>query len=80
MKSVIKNGGMTASCCYPCLKYYGNTNEFYVVLFTAPQKGMVVFSAYPDFYVGDNGTANNAIQWAEEQFMPFNGTIELTNN
>ena len=76
MKSKIKG----TESEYPCLKSYGDKKEFYVVLFAAPDIGVVVFSAFPNFYVGDDGTANDATRWAEEQFTLFNGTIELSNN
>lgn len=67
---------------YPCLKIYNNQSNLgkYVVLFTKPNKGIVVFSENSRLNVGDNEKANNGCEWAEESFNHFGGTIELTNN
>ena len=82
MKSVIKNQENAIESSYPCLKIYNNESGLgvYVVLFTEPQKGVVVFSENKRLKVGDNEKADGGTSWAEECFSPFNGTIELSNN
>ena len=67
---------------YPCLKIYNDKGGLgeYVVLFTEPKRGVVVYSENECLKVGDDETVNDAIYWAEECFTNFKGTIELSNN
>lgn len=83
MKSVIKNQENAIESSYPCLKIYNNDSKLgvYVVLFTEPKNGVVVYSENQRVKVGDdNKTYSETASWAEECFSPFNGTIELSNN
>ncbi len=82
MKSIIKNEEKVVKSNYPCLKIYNNEGGLgaYVVLFTKPMRGIVVYSENERLKVGDNETANDSTCWAEECFTNFKGTIELSNN
>lgn len=81
MKSVIKNGDRIAKSNYPCLKIYNNESGCgaYVVLFTEPNSGVVVYSETECIKVGDNEKVNDTTCWAEECFTRFDGIIELSN-
>lgn len=56
---------------YPCIKSYKD-NKNLVVLFYGERSGVVVYSDY-----GREG--EHATYWEEDKFIPFNGTIELSN-
>ena len=45
----------------------------YVVLFTAPENGVVV-TAEGEYALGHKSTT-----WVESRFKPFHGTVELVN-
>lgn len=57
---------------YPCLKIYKD-NDF-IVLFTDPTTGTVVYSTYYDHKVGDYDN-----DWISSGFKPFNDILELSN-
>ena len=75
MKSIIKNGeGATNS--YPCLKVATNVKGKIVVLFSEPSTGTIIWSDRENQPVGEFSE-----DWAEKDcFLPFNGTIELSND
>ena len=77
MKSIIKNGENFAKE-YPCLKRYTHGDTDKVVLFTSMMKGVTVYSNKKEDIGSEAGSKDSG--WAEEQFTPFNGTIELSNN
>ena len=75
MKSIIKNGEGTTNN-YPCLKEATNRRGEIVVLFSEPEKGTIIWSDRQNQPVGEFSE-----DWAEKDcFLPFNGTIELSNN
>lgn len=75
MKSVIKNQEKS-KITYPHLGVTSWADgKDIVVLFNTEGHGMVVYSNYPNWKVGEY-----SMSWAMEAFNPFNGTIELSNN
>lgn len=86
MKSIIK--GEKGELEYPCLKEHVNEYGKIVVLFIAPKTGVIVFSDSKrrgENPVGQlSGIIPDALSyngwWGEENFTPFNGVIELSNN
>lgn len=58
---------------YPRLKKHKKYD--FIVLFTAGDTGPVVFSNDPMWKVGEG----NDDQWAEEGFVPYEGTVVLSN-
>ena len=80
MRSIIKNEEKVVKSNYPCLKIYNNKSGDgeYVVLFTKPKRGVVIYSENTQVKVGDNDKTNGE-SFAEECFSPLNGTIELSN-
>lgn len=83
MKSIIKG-----ELEYPCLKESVNEDGKIVVLFIAPQTGVVVFSdgkrsgATPVGNISGMALEGRSCEewWHEENFTPFNGVVELSNN
>ena len=60
---------------YPCLKEYRDHYAHYIVLFTKPRTGVVVWYSKGDYEIGEY--CEN--RWVEELFFITNDTVELTN-
>lgn len=75
MKSIIKRSEEAETISYPCLKEFEGSLGSYIVLFTKPATGMIVFSNHPDFSMGEYLDDS----FLENRFRLFNGTIELSN-
>ena len=72
MKSIFKeNSPQSQKTIYPCLKKSRETNV--VVLFTSPKIGTRIYSS-DEFLIG-----NFHQDWSEENFIPFDGEITLSN-
>lgn len=56
---------------YPCIKSYQNNKDL-VVLFYGERSGVVIYSD-----CGREG--EHATYWKEDDFIPFNGSVELSN-
>jgi len=73
MKSAIKSFNKEPKTSYPCLKIVvGNT---FIVLFTAPKTGTVVYTEDLHDPVGLWSSS-----WGEENFSHFNGELILSND
>ena len=72
MKTTIKNKDKKNLMEYPYLGTSETLGE--VVLFTSPNTGTMVYKGSNQSSLGEY--ANN---WAEEEFIPFNGVLELFN-
>ena len=75
MKSVIKTNDLEGEIKYPMLMAAHNSSGTKVVLFTAKDFGTVVYSEGKQQPIGYYSEA-----WVMSAFVPFDGTIELSNN
>ena len=71
MKSVIKESRPDND--FPCLLINKRQGMPFVVLFTAPKCGTVIFSGHTVYPVGAYG-----VDWKMSDFELFTGTIELS--
>lgn len=76
MKSVIVNqeAQQKEEIKYPYLGEYNGEYGMFVVLFTSPKTGVVVYSNYSIWRVGEGCS-----MYTEIDFSKFNGTVELSN-
>ena len=74
--TLINNEEKAREIKYPCLMVtkWDNGDKM-VVLFSKESVGMVVFSTYRNWEIGDHSEL-----WVMPAFTPFDGTIQLTNN
>lgn len=75
MKSVIKETITEQVSGYPKLMRYSKNGHDFIVLFTENRTGTVVCDNSNTWGVGYYFKG-----WKEDYFIPFNGTIELSNN
>ena len=75
MKSDIKENVKKDTTKYPCLKHVKNEWGMCVVLFTANNTGVVVYTTMKYWYVGEYRE-----DWIEPNFTLFDGTITLSND
>lgn len=74
IKAVIELDGEGERNEYPCLKV-SITDKRRVVLFTGPKSGTLL----SETNIGDN-TGSTHESWAEDMFVPFVGSIRLSND
>lgn len=58
---------------YPYIGYYHDDQDEYCVLFTRPNTGVCITDDY--WPIGEYSS-----NWVEDNFMPFNGEITLSND
>jgi len=72
MKVIVKEKESGADIKYPCLMITDREN---IVLFSGPSTGVVINTrAASSWSIGEYCNS-----WADGDFRPFNGTIELSN-
>ena len=64
---------------YPLLKEFTDEEGNYIVLFTEPGTGMVVFSNQPTVPIGDISGYTSDEHWSEEDFILYQGDVKLEN-
>lgn len=64
---------------YPYLGIYTQVEETqFIVLFTEPCHGTVVWTGITDRKLGESSFEDGS-EWVEKMFKPFTGKIELSN-
>ena len=64
---------------YPLLKEFTDEKGNYIVLFTEPRSGMVVFSNHPTVPIGDISGYDSNENWDEDRFKLYQGDVKLEN-